>query len=94
MDAQRCDRYLPKKPTGRSDAEEDRIETRYPIDPEYKDGIITEPTLIIDIHGKILAWYLPGALSQARQVSIIASYFYLMPYIDPSLPRIFCGVLH
>ena len=72
MDAQRCDHRLPKKPTGRNDKEEERLEAWYPIDPEYKDRLITEPTLIIDIHGKILAWYLPGALSQARQVSIIA----------------------
>jgi hypothetical protein len=28
---------------------------------------LTEPTIIFDIHGKILVWYLPGIMTQSRQ---------------------------
>ena len=68
MDAQRYDRMLPKTATGRKQTEEDRMASRFPIPTEYADTVITSPTLISDAYGKVLAWYVPGALSEERQV--------------------------
>jgi len=70
MDAHRYDLSLPKKPTGQNQAEEDRLSSRFARDPSCQDQLLTEPSIIVDCYGKILAWYLPGALSQARQVWI------------------------
>ena len=50
--------------------EEERLISRYPVDENYKDLLITEPAIIIDRHGRIVAWYLPGALSNSRQVRL------------------------
>jgi hypothetical protein len=76
MDVQRYNESLPKKPTGYSQAEEDRLQSRYPIDPALLGVVITAPTLFVDRFGRILAWYLPGALSQERQVSIKSLTFF------------------
>ena len=73
MDAQRYDRYLPKKPNGRNAAEEERVQAQYPSDPEHHGLFLTNPTLIVDAFGKVLCWYLPGVLSEARQASISPS---------------------
>jgi len=67
-DAQRYDASLPKKPTGRNEADEERMKKRYPVNEEYNDRPINEPAIVVDRHGKILVWYLPGALSKIRQV--------------------------
>jgi hypothetical protein len=67
-DAQRYDASLPKKPTGRNEPDEERMTQRYPLDDEYKDRLISEPAIIVDQHGRIVAWYLPGALAKSRQV--------------------------
>ena len=67
-DAQRYDASLPKKPMGRNEADEERMKKRYPINEDYNDQPINEPAIVVDRHGKILVWYLPGALSKARQV--------------------------
>jgi hypothetical protein len=67
-DAQRYDASLPKKPTGQNESDEQRLNIRYPVDDNYKDLLISEPTTVVDRHGKIVLWYLPGALSNARQV--------------------------
>jgi hypothetical protein len=69
MDAQRYDRMLPKKPTGRNQSEEERMEARYPIDPQLKNTVIRSPKLILDGFGRALVWFIPGALSMERQVS-------------------------
>ena len=42
----------------------------FACDPSCQDQLLTEPSIIVDCYGKILAWYLPGALSQVRQVWI------------------------
>ena len=31
-------------------------------------GVITKPTTLVDIHGKIMLWYLPGLLLPSRVV--------------------------
>jgi hypothetical protein len=67
-DAQRYDHYLPKKPTGRQESEEERIRARYPIEHKLTDVLLSDPTIIIDCYGRILVWYLPGALSWERRV--------------------------
>jgi hypothetical protein len=69
-DAQRYDSALSKKPSGQNEADEQRLNTRYPVDDEYKDLLISEPTTVVDRYGKIVVWYIPGALSNSRQVWI------------------------
>ena len=53
---------------GRNEADEERMKKHYPVNEEYNDRPINEPAIVVDRHGKILVWYLPGALSKARQV--------------------------
>ena len=67
-DAQRYDTSLPKKPTGHNEADEERMKKHYLINEDYNDQPINEPAIVMDCHGKILVWYLPGALSKTRQV--------------------------
>jgi hypothetical protein len=71
LDAERYDYSLSKKPSGQNEADEERLNTRYPVDNKWKDLLITEPMTVVDQHGKTVVWYLPGALSSARQVQII-----------------------
>lgn len=35
-------------------------------------GFITKPSILVDIHGKIILWYLPGLLLPHRVVCFIA----------------------
>jgi hypothetical protein len=35
-------------------------------------GFITKPTTVVDVHGKILVWYLPGLLLPHRVVRHIS----------------------
>jgi hypothetical protein len=39
---------------------------RYPrFDPEV---LLSDPAIVVDIHGRIIAWYLPDILTRDRQV--------------------------
>ena len=61
---------LPKRParqkTKASLKMEDSQQKKYPPLGKYR---ITRPCIITDLHGAILAWYLPGILKEPRQVS-------------------------
>ena len=70
-DAQRYDSSLPKRPTGQNPAEEERMTSRHPVNDDYKDLLIMDPAIIVDRHSKIVAWYVPSALSPPRQVRLI-----------------------
>ena len=63
---------LPKNPsnlgTKASDQNEAMLRRRFPPLKEVKS--LTAPCILVDRHGIILAWYLPGILSDYRQVAI------------------------
>ncbi|KAG2109049.1 uncharacterized protein F5147DRAFT_652614 [Suillus discolor] len=50
-------------------------------------GHITEPTTLVDKHGRILAWYLPKILMPDRMEHINESIKILRPVLDHSLPK-------
>jgi len=70
-DAQRYDMKLPKKPTGQNDSKE----ASWTVEGD-SDGhtLLTEPSIVIDMHERIVVWFLPYALSTERQVSRLCSY--------------------
>ena len=50
---------------------EKSLRKQYPSHSDLAAGIsLSSPCIIIDMHGIILAWYLPGILTEARQVNI------------------------
>jgi hypothetical protein len=77
-DADYYGRHIPMKGVG--DRKEDGLQKRYPArvkrvnadanaDTDVdRSTSITRPCIIIDMHGRILCWYLPGVLSEGFQV--------------------------
>lgn len=65
LDVQRYDLKLPKKPTGQNDSKE----ASWIVEGD-SDGhmLLTEPSIVIDMHERIMVWFLPYALSRERQV--------------------------
>ena len=54
-------------------------------------GFLTKPTTLVDSHGKILMWYLPGLLLPSRVVcsaSLIQNLFFLLTF---SIARVQCS---
>lgn len=41
----------------------------YPPPTEESAEMLSRPRIIVDMHGVILAWYLPDVLPEGRQVS-------------------------
>jgi hypothetical protein len=71
-DAQRYASRLPKKApnkeTKSSQERETSLRKRYPP----LNGVeVSKPCIIVDMHGVILAWYLPGILKDPRQVGML-----------------------
>ena len=61
-----CDR-LTIRENGQNAEREGIIQTAYPP-PPTKSVVQHRPTVVIDMHGVILAWYLPDVLPEKRQV--------------------------
>jgi hypothetical protein len=70
-DATRYADMVPKNPqnsgTKASNKKEASLRQRY---PPLKNITASMPCIIVDMHGVILTWYLPGILTDARQVSV------------------------
>ena len=70
-DATRYVERLPKKPskpgTKASNEREESLRRRY---PPLNGVTASAPCIIVDMQGIILAWYLPGILSDSRQVGL------------------------
>jgi len=67
--------YLQKLPKGllkeESKADRDLKTSLRKQYPPLEDAAVTiRPCIIVDLHGVILAWYLPGILSNCRQVGL------------------------
>ena len=68
--------YLQKLPKtsfkeGSKAAVNSRASLRKQYPPLPADDVNSCPCIIVDMHGVILAWYLPGALSKYRQVGLL-----------------------
>ena len=71
-DAERYASRLPKKASNKetkaSQKRERSLRKRYPP----LNGVeVSKPCIIVDMHGVILAWYLPGILKNSRQVGML-----------------------
>jgi hypothetical protein len=51
---------LDKDESGRSETREENLFNRFPPDEER---FLTTPSVVIDSGGRIIVWYLPGALT-------------------------------
>jgi len=63
---------LPKKPpkpgTKASDDREAKLKRQYKL---LDEATASAPCIVIDMQGVILAWYLPGILSDSRWVGLL-----------------------
>jgi hypothetical protein len=64
-----CDR-LSIHENGRNETREEVLLNAYPPPSAESDKILDAPGIIIDMHGVILAWYLPEVLPAERQVCL------------------------
>ncbi|KII83092.1 hypothetical protein PLICRDRAFT_119857, partial [Plicaturopsis crispa FD-325 SS-3] len=62
------------------------LRQRYPA-AQIKPGIIGTPMTVVDMHGVILLWYLPGALCKNRQETIIEHTARLEPLLRESVSK-------
>jgi len=53
--------------------------SHFACDPSCQDQLLTEPSIIVDCYGKILAWYLPLFLRRDSMDSLLS--FYPLPLI-------------
>lgn len=79
-DADRYAEHLSKRPTGQNPGEEERLDARFPPDPVILGELLTDPAVLVDKHNRIMAWYLPHALSSHRQVTIVPFLVYFHVY--------------
>jgi hypothetical protein len=91
FDAQRYDMKLPKQPTGRHESKE----ALWIVEDEYDGGtLLTKPSIIVDMHGRIIVWFLPYALSRERQVRSCSFDTSSHPFGYHIACREFFGMLH
>ena len=67
-DAVRYSDRLTSRETGQHEEREKQHAVAYPPIGDMEPNKISRPTVVVDMHGVILAWYLPGVLGNARQV--------------------------
>lgn len=69
-DAEHYSDLLTPAERGTNDTRENAFKDQFPPPEVLGDGPITktEPTTAIDIHGRIILWYLPKALTDERKV--------------------------
>ena len=68
-DAVRYCNRLSIKDNGRNEVKEAAILKAYPPPSGTSEKIMDTPSIIVDMHGVILAWGLPGVLPMHRQAS-------------------------
>jgi hypothetical protein len=59
---------LDKQPNTQGTVE--KLASRYP--PLHPDVHLTDPAIIVDMHGRIIAWYLPNIIVPPRQVCMMS----------------------
>jgi hypothetical protein len=77
------ERYADMAKNGVESKQHEKLRKYFPVSPL---GKISEPTTIVDNHGKILVWYLPDIVSPERVVSLqIISNLDLINHLDKEL---------
>ncbi|KII83082.1 hypothetical protein PLICRDRAFT_119852 [Plicaturopsis crispa FD-325 SS-3] len=69
-DAEHYNTHLGARPSGQQYKKEASLQSRYPA-LRLSEGVIDQPITVVDIHGVILLWYMPRALTASRQDNII-----------------------
>jgi hypothetical protein len=69
IDMVRYNDALDKDESGRSEKREEILFNRFP--PE-KEHFLTTPSVVIDSGGRIIVWYLPGALTGMMMVGLLS----------------------
>jgi hypothetical protein len=77
---------LDKDESGRSETREEVLLNKFPPEEEH---LLTTPSVVIDSGGRIIVWYLPGALTSMMMVGPLSFihfqlFFYLtrMHYLE------------
>lgn len=74
-DAQRYAHRTGEKPSGLNVAQEKALLERFP--PEPWNGVYqSEPMVVLDMHDRVILWYLPGMLTPEWQVGPSPRMFY------------------
>lgn len=60
---------MPARPHGRDGAVEKKLERDFPPLKSHENRVVSNPCIITDKDGRILAWYLPQILTVSRRVS-------------------------
>ncbi|KIK73989.1 hypothetical protein PAXRUDRAFT_176954 [Paxillus rubicundulus Ve08.2h10] len=68
---------------GTNEAREKALKERFPV--EKDEELVCEPTLLLDQTGVIIAWHLPGVLSEEFQVDCVRNLEFLFPDISRSI---------
>jgi hypothetical protein len=69
MDSAQYDQALPKRPSGKDPAQEEKVGAQY-SNPMKMMQPVQNPTTLVDQYGKLLVWHLPGMLSYFWQVML------------------------
>ncbi|KIK73402.1 hypothetical protein PAXRUDRAFT_178534 [Paxillus rubicundulus Ve08.2h10] len=69
--------------TGTKEAREKALKERFPVEKE--EELVCEPTLLLDWTGVIMAWHLPGVLSEEFQRDGVGNLEFLFPDISRSI---------
>lgn len=64
---------MPARPSGRNAGVEEQLSKAFPPLHCRPFPLVSRPSIILDSAGNILTWYLPGLLSNERQVNLVLS---------------------
>ena len=69
IDIVRYNEALEKEESGRNEKREKILLSKFPPEEEL---FLTEPAVIMDAAGRIIVWYLPGAMTNMMMVGFLA----------------------
>lgn len=69
-DAEHYGDFLKRAEMGKNEERESAFKAEFPPPEEFANGrhTATAPTTVVDVHGRVIAWYLPDALTDSRKV--------------------------
>ncbi|KIK71918.1 hypothetical protein PAXRUDRAFT_22640 [Paxillus rubicundulus Ve08.2h10] len=83
IDIRHIAKALGSNETGTKEAREKALEERFPV--EKDEELVCELTLLLDQTGVIMAWHLPGVLSEEFQRDCVRNLEFLFPDISRSI---------
>jgi hypothetical protein len=70
IDIVRYNDTLDKDESGQNEKQEEMLFNRFPPEEEY---FLTAPSVVIDSGGRIMVWYMPGALTAMMMVGLLST---------------------